>query len=138
MTDQQHSNAGTGDASLGALVSQMSEQTSKLVRDEVRLAQAELAAKGKSAGIGVGLFGGAGVFTVFGVGALVAAAILGLAQAVDGWLAALIVGAALIAIAGIAALAGKKEVTAAVPPAPTEAVDGLKQDVATIKSGSHA
>jgi uncharacterized membrane protein YqjE len=128
-----------GDASIGELVSQLSTQTSRLVRDELRLAQVELAAKGKKAGIGAGLFGGAGIFAVYGLGCLVAAAILGLAAGpLSGWAAALIIGAALFIIAGMAALIGKREVAEATPPIPTEAVEGLQQDVQTLKAGSNA
>jgi uncharacterized membrane protein YqjE len=129
---------GPDQASLGELVTQMTEQTSRLIRDELRLAQAEMAEKGKRAGIGVGLFGGAGIFAVYGLGALVAAAILGLAHPVQGWLAALIVAAALFVIAGIGALVGKREITQSTPPIPEEAVHGLKQDVDALKPGSHA
>ena len=128
----------TQDASIGELVSQVTAQTSRLIRDEMRLAQAELTAKGKKAGLGVGLFGGAGVFGVYGLGALVAAAILGLAHPLDAWLAALIVAVALFAVAGVAALVGKREVAQSTPAMPTEAVDGLKQDVRTLTSGGHA
>jgi MFS family permease len=126
------------EASLGELLSRVPAQTSQLVRDEIRLAQAELTQKGKRAGIGAGLFGGAGVFGFYGVGALVAAAILGLATTVDGWLAALIVAAALFVIAGIAALIGKANVSKATPPVPQEAVAGLKTDLDTLKPGASA
>ena len=99
----------------------------------MRLAQAEVKQKGKKAGIGVGLFGGAGIIALFGLGALVAAAIIGLATAVAAWLAAVIVGVVLLVIAAVLALTGKKEVTAAVPPLPQEAISGLKADVDTLK-----
>lgn len=125
------------DPSLGDLVSQVSEQTSRLVRDELRLAQLEMTQKGKKAGLGAGLFGGAGLFAVYGLGCVVAALVLALAGPLSPWLAALIVGVILFAVAGAAALAGKKEVTQATPPMPTEAVDGVKQDVHTLKPGSH-
>lgn len=124
------------DSSTGDLVSRVSEQTSKLIRAELRLAQAEMAAKGKRAGIGAGMFGGAGLLSVFGVGCLVATAVLALAGPVADWLAALIVGIALLAVAAVVALVGKKEVARAGPPVPTEAVHGLKQDAQTLKSGS--
>ena len=120
-------------ASTGELVSRLSNQMSTLIRDEMRLAQAEVKEKGKKAGVGVGLFGGAGLVALFGVGALVAAAIIGLATAVAAWLAALIVGVVLLAIAGVLALTGKKEVSAATPPLPQEAISGLKTDVDTLK-----
>jgi uncharacterized membrane protein YqjE len=123
-------------ASAGELVSRLSNQVSTLIRDELRLAQAELAEKGKKAGIGIGMFGGAGLVALYGVGALIAAAILGLAVVLDAWLAALIVGIVLLAIAGVLALTGKKEVSAAVPPAPQEAISGIKADVQTIKESA--
>src|ERR1700709_2573515 len=105
---QTHSAATDGQAaSLGELTGQLSQQISTLVRDELRLAQAELTAKGKKVGIGAGLFGAAGLIAAYAVGALTAAAILGLATAMDYWLAALIVGVVLLAGAGVAALLGK-------------------------------
>ena len=124
------------DSSLGELVSLLSEHTSQLVRDELRLAQVEMAQKGKKAGIGVGLFGGAGLFALYGVGCLVTAAVLGLAVPLPGWAAALIVGGALFVIAGLAALVGKREVTEAVPPVPKEALASIKLDVAAAKGSA--
>ncbi len=124
---------GASDASIGDLVSQISAQTSQLVRDELRLAQLEVSNKGKKAGLGLGLFGGAGLVAVFGLGCLVTAAILALAGPLDDWLAAVIVGVALLAVAGAAALAGKTEVAAAMPPVPHEAADGVKKDVQALK-----
>jgi len=121
------------DAAVGELVGQMSEQISRLVRDELQLAQAELKAKGTAAGIGVGLFGGAGIIAGYGLGVLIAAAVLGLATVVDAWLAALIVGVAVLAIAGILALGGKNKVAQATPPVPAGAVEGVKRDVEALK-----
>ena len=122
------------EASLGELVKQLSEQSSRLARQEVELAKAELAVKGKRAGIGAGMFGGAGAFGFYGFGALTAAAILGLATAMDGWLAALIVAAVYGVIAGILALQGKHKVQQAVPPVPEEAAESVKEDVQWAKS----
>jgi uncharacterized membrane protein YqjE len=124
------------DASTGELFSRISEQTSRLIRDELRLAQLEMTEKGKKAGLGVGLFGGAGVIAAFGLGCLIAAAVLALALAVAPWLAALIVGLVLMVVAGAAALVGKKAVGQAAPPVPAEAIDGIKQDVHTLRPGS--
>ncbi|CAB4923374.1 unannotated protein [freshwater metagenome] len=118
------------------LVQDLSQQTATLVRQELRLAQLEMQQKGKKAGIGLGLFGGAGVIAFYGVGAVIAAAILALATAVDGWLAALIVAVVLFALAGIAALVGKKEVADAVPPMPQGAIDSTQKDVQEIKDRS--
>ncbi len=123
------------EASLGALVHQLTEQVPDLIRSEIRLAQAELSEKGRSAGKGIGAFGAAGLLALYGVAALLAAAVLALALALPAWAAALIVGLLLLAGAAVAALAGKKSVEQATPPAPERAIAGLKDDVATIKGG---
>lgn len=121
------------DVSIGDLVSRITAETSSLVRDELRLAQLELARKGRYAGLGAGLLGGGALFALLGLGALVAAAILGLAVVVPGWAAALIVAGALFVIAAVAALVGKKEITEAVPPVPQEAMQSVKLDLAALK-----
>ena len=112
----------------------MSDQATRLVRAEVELAKAELAAKGKQAGIGAGLFGGAGLFAVFGFGALTAAVIAALSTAMATWLAALVVAVVYFAIAGIVALIGKGRVQRATPPVPEGAIDSTKQDIETTKA----
>ena len=119
---------------LAELVQQLSEQTSRLAHQEVELAKAELTAKGKRAGIGAGMFGGAGVFGLYGVGALIASAILALATAVAAWLAALIVAFVLGAIAGVLALQGRRQVREATPPVPEQATESVKEDVEVIKT----
>ncbi len=121
------------DASTGELVSRLSQQMSTLVRDEIRLAQLDLTEKGKRVGIGAGAFGGAGAIGYLALATLIAAAVLGLAEAVPAWLSALIVGAALLVVTGVLALFGKSKVQSATPPMPTEAVEGLKLDVQTVK-----
>jgi len=126
------------EASIAELVKQLSEQTSRLARQEVELAKAELTTKGKRAGIGAGMFGGAGVFAFYMVGALVAAAILGLATAVAAWAAALIVGAVLAIVAGILALQGKTKVQQATPPVPEQATESVKEDMQWAKTRAQA
>lgn len=121
------------DQQVGDLVKQLSEQTSTLVRKELQLAQIDLKEKGKRAGIGAGLFGGAGVVMLYGVGALVAAVILLLATALAAWLSALIVAVVLLAGGGVAALMGKKQVEQAVPPQPEQAIQSTKRDVDHVK-----
>ena len=121
------------DQSTSELVQRASEQITRLVRDEIALAKAELAEKGKHAGIGVGLFGGGGVLAMYGVGAMVATLIVVLDLFLPLWLAALIVTVVLFLVAGILALIGKSQVTKAVPPEPAEAVAGFKADVAEVK-----
>jgi preprotein translocase subunit SecG len=117
------------DQPVAELVKQLSEQTSRLARQEVELAKAELMTKGKRAGIGAGMFGGAGIFGLYATGALTAAAVLALATAVTAWLAALIVGVALAAVAGVLALQGKTKVQQATPPVPEQATESVKEDV---------
>jgi hypothetical protein len=122
------------DPSAAELAKQLSEQTTRLVRQEVELAKAELSVKGKQAGIGAGLFGGAGVFGLYALGALTAAAIAALATAVDTWLAALIVAVIWAAVAGVMALIGKNRVQEALPPVPEDSVESVKEDVQWTKT----
>ena len=122
------------EASAGELVKQLSEQTSRLVRQEVELAKTELAIKGKRAGIGAGMFGTAGLLGLYALGALITAAIAALATAVDTWLAALIVAVVLGAAAGVAALMGKNKVQEAMPPVPEDSVESVKEDVQWTKT----
>lgn len=124
----------TSEPSVAELIEQLSEQSSRLARQEVELAKAELAIKGKRAGIGVGMFGGAGLFGFYGFGALTAAAVLVLATAVTGWLAALIVAVVLAAVAGVLALQGKSKVAQATPPVPEQATESVKEDVQWAKT----
>ena len=125
---------GASDASVAELVKQLSDQSTRLARQEVELAKAELAVKGKRAGVGAGMFGGAGAFAFYGLGAVTAAAILALATAMAPWLAALIVAAVFGVIAGVLALQGKHKVQQATPPVPEEAVESVKEDVQWAKS----
>jgi uncharacterized membrane protein YqjE len=113
----------------GELVKDLSAQVSTLVRQELELAKVELTEKGKQAGIGAGMFGGAGLFALYGVGALVTCAIIALATAVTAWLAALIVAVVLFAVAGVLALLGKARAKRAVPPMPEQTVETIKEDV---------
>ena len=122
------------DRPLGELVQDLSRQTSTLIRQEMRLAQAELTEKGRHAGKGAGMFGGAGLVALYGVGALIAAAILGLATVIEPWIAAAAIGAGLLIIAGILALTGKKELDEANPPKPEQALESVHQDVETVKA----
>lgn len=119
--------------SLGDLAKLLSEQTGTLVRQELALARAELQEKGKRAGIGGGLLGAGALVALYGAAALVAAVILLVATALDAWIGVLIVGAVLLGIAGVLALAGRKQVQAATPPAPERAVETVKDDAEVFK-----
>jgi uncharacterized membrane protein YqjE len=128
---------GDQEASTGQLVKQLSEQMSRLVRDEMKLATVEMTGKAKTAGKGAGLFGGSGVMALYGAGCLIACVIIALAGVVRPWLAALIVGLALLAAAGAAALAGRSELRKATPPMPAEAAESVKADVERIRESAH-
>ena len=121
------------DPSTRELVQDLSRQTSTLIRQEMRLAQVELAEKGRHAGKGAGMFGGAGLVALYGVGALIAAAVLGLATVIEPWIAAAAIGVALLLIAGILALTGKKELDEMGPPKPEQTIDSVQRDVQTVK-----
>jgi len=131
-------NGAGQEPTLGALVHDLSQQASALVRSEVELAKAELAAKGKAAGVGAGMFGAAGLLGFYGGAVLITTAILALALVLPAWAAALIVAVVLFVAAAVAALVGKGKVQEATPPAPQRAVEGVKQDVETIKGGHSA
>jgi uncharacterized membrane protein YqjE len=119
--------------SVGDLVQQLSQQTATLVRQEMRLAQVELQEKGKRAGIGAGMFGGAGLVALYGVGAVIAALIMVVATAIEPWVSALIVGVVLLATAGIVALLGRKQVEQATPPKPERAMESMQHDVEHVR-----
>jgi len=131
-------NGPATDQSVPELTRQLADQTTRLVRAEVELAKAELAEKGKRAGLGAGMFGGAGLFGLYALGALTAAAILGLATAVAGWLAAVIVALVYGAIAGVLALTGKTKMAEATPPVPEQATESVKEDVRWAKTQAQA
>jgi hypothetical protein len=124
------------EASVGELMSQLSAQVSRLVRDEMRLAQKEFQQSVRHAGLGAGLLGGAGLLAFFGVASLIAAAIAAIALALPVWAAALIVGAAVLLASGLAALLSKKQAGDATPPAP-QTVANVKKDVQQVKVSRH-
>jgi len=121
------------DRPVGELVQQLSEHTATLVRQEMRLAQAELKQKGKRAGLGAGMFGGAGLAAAYAVGALIATLILLLATFLEPWIAALIVTVVLLAVAGVLALTAKKQVEQATPPKPEQAIASTQRDIEEVK-----
>jgi uncharacterized membrane protein YqjE len=121
-------------ASTGELVRQLSEQTSTLVRKELDLAKAELAEKGKTAGAGAGMLGGAGVAGLLALGALTACVIALLDKAMATWVAALIATVIWAAAAAVMALAGRDRLREASPPAPEQTVETVKEDVQWAKT----
>jgi peptidoglycan/LPS O-acetylase OafA/YrhL len=129
--------AAADDRSAGELVKEVTTLVPRLVRDEIKLAQVEMTAKGKQMGIGAGAFAGSGLVALYAVGCLLACAIIALSNVVPAWLAALIVGVVLLAVAGVAALIGKSRLSKGSPPVPKEAIDSAKADVQEVKEKAH-
>jgi uncharacterized membrane protein YqjE len=116
------------------LMRELTDQTTSLVRKEIELAKLELAEKGKKAGMGAGMFGGAGLFGVGAFATSTACLVLALDLVVAAWLAALIVTVVYAAIAGVLAMRGKKEIKQAGPPLPERAVESTKEDLEWAKT----
>lgn len=123
--------------STGDLVKLLSEQVSVLVRDELKLAQIEMTSKGKRAGLGAGMLGGGGLIALYGLGCLIACAVIAISGVVSAWLAALIVGAALLAVAAVSALLGKSRLQKSAPPVPEHAVASIKTDIDVVRQRTH-
>jgi hypothetical protein len=131
---QENGDPDLRDRPTGELLKKLSDETTTLVRREIDLAKAELAEKGKKAGLGAGMFGGAGLFGVGAFAALTACLIAALDSAMPLWLAALIVTVVYAAIAAALALTGKGKVQEAAPPVPEQAIESTKEDVEWAKT----
>ena len=118
---------------IGELVKELADQTSTLVRQELRLAQAEVTQKSKLAGKGAGMLAAAAVAALLGLGALTALLIVALDSALALWLAVLIVMLLWLALAVGLAMAGKKALQAATPPVP-QTVETVKEDIQWAKT----
>jgi Flp pilus assembly protein TadB len=138
-SDTSHDSArANDDRSAAELIKQVSEQTSKLVRQEIALARLEIREKIKHFEIGAGLLGAAAFAALFGAATLVAALVLVLATAMEAWLAALVVAVVLLGGAGIMALSGKRQIAEATPPAPEQAVENVQADIEEVKRSVRA
>jgi uncharacterized membrane protein YqjE len=120
--------------SMGELFTELSQDLSTLVRQELKLAQVEMTEKGKRAGAGAGMFGGAGAAALAALGTLSACLIAALAEAMDVWLAALIVTVLYAAVASALAVRGKQRVAQAAPPVPEQTMETVKEDVQWAKT----
>jgi hypothetical protein len=125
------------EASVSELITKLSSQTSRLLRDEMRLAQREFVESAKHAGMGAGLFSAAGLLAMFGLGSLITAAIAALSLALPVWAAALIVAGILFALAAGAGLVSKKQLDQA-SPTPEMTIANVKQDIDEVKDARHA
>lgn len=126
------------DRPLAELLRDLSDQTSTLVRKEIELAKVELTSKGRRAGAGAGMFGGAGALGFYALGAFTAGLIILLGTAIEPWLAALVVALAYALVAGVLALTGKKQVQRAAPPLPEQATESVKEDLEWTKARARA
>src|SRR5215210_213875 len=122
------------DRGIAELVKDLANQTSTLVRQEIQLAQAELASKGKVAGRGAGMLAGAAVAALLALGALTACLIAALDTAIPLWLAALIVTLLWAVIGAVLAARGRKELQHAAPPVPEQTVETVKEDIQWAKT----
>lgn len=125
--------AATPEHSASELVKQAAEQVSVLVRDELKLAQAEMTSKARNAGQGMGMLGGGALIALYGVACLIACAVIAISHVLQAWLSALIVGAILLAVAAVVSATGRQHMKKATPPVPTEAVESVKTDVEEIR-----
>jgi uncharacterized membrane protein YqjE len=131
------SRAQSHEPSAAELVKQVSEQTQRLIRQELALARLEITDKAKHAGIGAGMLAAAGAVAFFALGTLIAMLVLLLATALEAWLAALVVTVALLAVAAIIAVAGKGQLQRATPPAPEQTIESVKADVEEVRAHAH-
>ncbi|SDR94793.1 Putative Holin-X, holin superfamily III [Microlunatus soli] len=114
----------------------LSDQLVRLIRDELQLAKVDLADSARHAGLGIGMFGAAGILALFGLGGLIATAMIALALVAPWWLAALIISLAVLVVAGILALIGRGQALKAPPPA-GQLIASMKADVDAVKEGRH-
>src|SRR4051794_38557584 len=133
MADAVNATTDARERPIGDLVKELSSQTSTLVRQEIELARVELQQKGKLAGKGAGMLGGAAVAALLALGALTAGLIALLDLAVATWVAALIVMALWAVVALVLAKAGQKSLQKATPPAP-QTVETVKEDIQWAKN----
>jgi uncharacterized membrane protein YqjE len=128
------SSGSTNEQSMSELMNQVTTQVSTLVRDELALAKLELAEKGKRAGLGGGLLGGAAVLALYGLGLLLTLAVVALDLVWPLWLAVLVVMVVVFLAAGVTALMGRQQLKAATPPVPSDAIASVEADVQTVKT----
>jgi hypothetical protein len=125
---------GLREQPMGELFKQLSDDLSTLVRQELKLAQAEMTEKGRKAGVGIGMFGGAGIVALLALGALTTCLIAALSTGMEVWIAALIVTVIYGAIAGVLALNGRDRVTEAMPPVSEQIIETVKEDAQWAKT----
>jgi hypothetical protein len=119
---------------IGEVAKELTSDLSLLMRQEIELAKAEMAEKGRTAAPGLGMFGGAGIVALCAAGALTAFLVLLFSLFLPDWAAALIVGAALAAVAYVLVRQGKERVAEAGKPVPEQTIETVKEDVEWAKN----
>lgn len=129
--------SAASDTSASELVGQALTQTSTLIREEVRLARAELTESATQAAVAVGLLAGAVVASLVALNVLAAALVAALTELgmAGGW-AALIVGVSLAVAAYFMAQKGVADLKAS-NLAPTRALDSVKRDAQAVKDAAN-
>jgi hypothetical protein len=125
---------GLREQPIGELFKQLSADLSTLVRQELKLAQAEMTEKGKKAGMGIGMFGASGILGLLALGAITTCVIAALSTGMEVWIAALIVTVVYAAVAGVLALVGRNRVSEATPPLPEQTIETVKEDAQWAKT----
>ncbi len=133
MSETPAPNTPPREASTAELIERLTSQLTTLIRTELSSAADEVKSKGARLGIGAGVSGVGLLIVLYGLGALVAAAVLGLATVVSGWLSALIVGGALLVLGASTAAVGAVRARSAAPPIPENTAASVRSDVTTVK-----
>jgi hypothetical protein len=123
------------DMPMSELTARLRDELRDLVRSELALAKAEGTERAKRMGLGIGMFGAAGMLAFFAACCGVAALVLGLSNVTRSWLAALIAGGALLVVAVFVALPGRRGFRAQHPPVPADSLESLKADASAIREG---
>lgn len=97
---------------VAGLFGDLARESTRLFRQEIALARAELVHKVSQMGVGAGELVAGGLVIYAGFLALLAAAVLGLSHVVQPWLAALIVGVVVVLIGAAVALKGRRDIKA--------------------------
>jgi uncharacterized membrane protein YqjE len=120
--------------SIGELIKDLSRDVSKLVHQEFELARVEMTEKGKRAGVGLSMVGGAAAFALVTLGGSMATIIIVLDLVMPLWLAALLTTAVYGVVAAVLALRGREELKETGAPIPERTRDSIKEDIQWAKT----
>ena len=115
------------DRSLGELFTELAQETSTLVRQEVNLAKTEMSQKASTAGRHAGVLAAGGALAYAGLLAILAALIVLLDNVMPLWLSALLVGL-VVAVVGYLLIRRGLDALKQEDFAPRETIETLKED----------